>query len=204
MGLTTGSRLGPYEILSALGAGGMGKVYGARDAKLGPDVAITILPRLFVTEPERLARFDWQDLGGNVVSSHPGGVTQLLLAWSNGDRDALEDLLPVVYGELRHIAARGQTAGNCSTSLGTANSSPFRFDCVQPARPWKRALPFGCSRRAWAAGWAALPVPSMLSPPMACGPDEYADRRGRHLTDHRDLELEAQAVATPLIFAGPP
>ena len=40
------------------------------------------------------------------MSSHPGDVTQLLLAWSNGDRDALEDLLPVVYGELRHIAAR--------------------------------------------------------------------------------------------------
>lgn len=40
------------------------------------------------------------------MSSHPGDVTQLLLAWSNGDRDALEDLIPVVYGELRRIAAR--------------------------------------------------------------------------------------------------
>jgi len=40
------------------------------------------------------------------VSSPPGDVTRLLLAWTNGDRDALEDLVPVVYGELRRIAAR--------------------------------------------------------------------------------------------------
>jgi RNA polymerase sigma factor (TIGR02999 family) len=55
------------------------------------------------------ALYSWprtQRFGGNVVSSHPGDVTQLLLAWSNGDRDALEGLIPVVYGELRRIAVR--------------------------------------------------------------------------------------------------
>jgi serine/threonine protein kinase len=53
-----GCRLGSYQVLSPLGAGGMGEVYRARDTKLGRDVAIKILPRLFVTEPERLARFE--------------------------------------------------------------------------------------------------------------------------------------------------
>ena len=51
-------------------------------------------------------RLRLKELSGNAVSSPPGDVTRLLLAWSNGDRDALEGLIPVVYGELRRIAAR--------------------------------------------------------------------------------------------------
>src|SRR5213592_4109251 len=58
MGLSAGIRLGPYEIQSPLGAGGMGEVYRARDTKLGRDVAIKILPRIFTSDPERLARFE--------------------------------------------------------------------------------------------------------------------------------------------------
>src|SRR5215203_3733853 len=58
MMLAPGSRLGAYEVLSLLGAGGMGEVYRARDTKLGRDVAIKILPRAFTSDPERLARFE--------------------------------------------------------------------------------------------------------------------------------------------------
>src|SRR6187397_982360 len=57
MALTSGSRLGPYEIIEAIGAGGMGEVYRARDTKLNRDVAIKVLPDLFAGDPERLARF---------------------------------------------------------------------------------------------------------------------------------------------------
>src|SRR5271169_392381 len=57
MALTPGSRLGPYEILAPLGAGGMGEVYRARDTKLNRDVAIKVLSREFAGHPERLARF---------------------------------------------------------------------------------------------------------------------------------------------------
>src|SRR6266581_5798501 len=57
MPLTAGLHLGPYEILSALGAGGMGEVYRARDSRLNRDVALKILPESFTHDPERLARF---------------------------------------------------------------------------------------------------------------------------------------------------
>ena len=57
MSLSAGTRLGPYEILSAIGAGGMGEVYRARDTKLNRDVALKILPEAFASDPDRLARF---------------------------------------------------------------------------------------------------------------------------------------------------
>src|SRR6187399_215815 len=57
MTLPMGARLGPYEIVSPLGAGGMGEVYRARDTKLNRDVALKILPTEFALDPERLARF---------------------------------------------------------------------------------------------------------------------------------------------------
>ena len=56
--ISTGTRLGVYEVLAPLGSGGMGEVYRARDRKLGRDVAIKILPEAFALDPERLARFE--------------------------------------------------------------------------------------------------------------------------------------------------
>ncbi len=55
--LKPGARLGPYEIVLALGAGGMGEVYRARDARLNRDVAVKVLPPAVAADPERLARF---------------------------------------------------------------------------------------------------------------------------------------------------
>ena len=56
--LTIGSRIGPFEIIGPLGAGGMGEVYRAVDANLGRSVAVKVLPDAFALDPERLARFE--------------------------------------------------------------------------------------------------------------------------------------------------
>jgi eukaryotic-like serine/threonine-protein kinase len=58
MPLASGTKLGPYEIQSPLGAGGMGEVYRARDSRLGRDVAIKVLPEAFARDAERLRRFE--------------------------------------------------------------------------------------------------------------------------------------------------
>ena len=58
MALSAGSRLGPYEILAPLGAGGMGEVYRARDGRLKREVAIKVLPASFSADADRLRRFE--------------------------------------------------------------------------------------------------------------------------------------------------
>ena len=58
MPLEPNRRIGPYEVIAAIGAGGMGEVYRARDTKLGRDVALKVLPDEFTHDPDRLARFE--------------------------------------------------------------------------------------------------------------------------------------------------
>src|SRR5438045_4842427 len=57
MKLAPGTRLGPYEVISPVGAGGMGEVYRAKDTQLKRDVALKVLPSAFANDPERMARF---------------------------------------------------------------------------------------------------------------------------------------------------
>src|SRR5271157_2321158 len=70
MALSSGTKLGPYEIESPLGAGGMGEVYRARDARLGRDVAIKVLPEALAKDADRLRRFE-QEARTIAALNHP-------------------------------------------------------------------------------------------------------------------------------------
>jgi serine/threonine protein kinase len=74
MPLIPGSRLGPYEILARLGAGGMGEVYRARDPRLGREVAIKVLPPQFSADPDRVRRFEQEARAASSLN-HPHILT---------------------------------------------------------------------------------------------------------------------------------
>src|SRR5262245_31595617 len=73
MSLAAGTRLGPYEIVCLLGAGGMGEVYKARDPRLARDVAVKVLPESMASDPSRLRRFE-QEARAVAALSHPNIV----------------------------------------------------------------------------------------------------------------------------------
>jgi eukaryotic-like serine/threonine-protein kinase len=70
MGISSGTRVGPYEIVSPLGAGGMGEVYRARDSRLGREVAIKLLPSSFSQDADRLRRFEQEARAASALN-HP-------------------------------------------------------------------------------------------------------------------------------------
>ena len=92
MALTSGTRLGPYEILAPLGAGGMGEVYRARDSKLNRNVAIKVLLPAVANDPDRLARFGRE---AQVLASlnHPNIAHIYGLEESNGVRALVMELV---------------------------------------------------------------------------------------------------------------
>ena len=72
--LTAGLQLGPYEIVDLLGTGAMGEVYRARDARIGRDVAVKVLPVVFAADPDRIRRFDQEARSAGVLN-HPNVLT---------------------------------------------------------------------------------------------------------------------------------
>src|SRR5512134_2548192 len=84
MQLSAGAKLGPYEILAALGAGGMGEVFRAKDTRLGRDVAVKVLPQHLSANPEVRARFERE---AKTVSSlnHPNICTHFDVGRAPGE-----------------------------------------------------------------------------------------------------------------------
>jgi len=92
MTLITGSRLGPYEISAAIGAGGMGEVYRARDTQLGRDVAIKVLPSFLPADPDRLRRFE-QEARAAAALNHPNILVVFQLGTHDGVPYLVSELL---------------------------------------------------------------------------------------------------------------
>ncbi len=104
MPLAPGTRLGRYEVIAPLGAGGMGEVFRARDSKLGRDVALKVLPDRFSSDRHMLARFE-SEAKAVAALSHPGILALFDVGEENGVPFAVAELLE---GEtLRALLLRG-------------------------------------------------------------------------------------------------
>ena len=193
--LTAGTRLGQYEILSPLGAGGMGEVYRARDTKLGRDVALKILPELFASDPDRLARFtrEAQTLAAlnhpNIAHIHgleeSGGVRALVMELVEGE-DLAQRLVrgPIPLDEALPIARQ------IAEALEAAHERGIIHRDLKPANIKVRddgtvkVLDFGLAKAlagddvGSTSGAAARPTPDV---------DLARDDRGRRDSRHRRL-----------------
>ena len=101
--LTPGTRLGPYEVVALIGAGGMGEVYRARDTKLNRDVAIKVLPDLFAADPGRLARLQ-REAQVLAALNHPNIAHIYGLEEANGIRALVMELVegPTLADRIGH------------------------------------------------------------------------------------------------------
>src|SRR5208282_1015096 len=92
MNLPSGTKLGPYEIVSLLGAGGMGEVYRARDSRLRRDVAIKVLPQALSLDSDRMRRFEQEALA-TAALNHPNILAVFDIGTSEGSPYVVSELL---------------------------------------------------------------------------------------------------------------
>ena len=90
--IASGTKLGPYEVVSLLGAGGMGEVYRAKDTRLGRDVAVKVLPRSFAADPDRLRRFEQEARAAGMLN-HPNVLAVYDIGTYDGAPYVVSELL---------------------------------------------------------------------------------------------------------------
>jgi len=156
--LASGRKLGPYEILAPLGAGGMGEVYRARDTKLGRPVALKVLPETLAKDAERIARFRRE---AQVLASlnHPNIATIYGLEESNGHCALVMELV------------EGPTLAD---KIRVAQGSPFSPAALRVEEPQRRKTGVALQID------EALPIARQIAEGL-----EYAHERG---VIHRDLK----------------
>src|SRR5262245_32206513 len=186
MSVAAGTRLGPYEVIASLGAGGMGEVYRATDTNLGRDVAIKVLPEAFAQDPDRLARFE-REAKTLASLNHPNIAIIHGLEKSQGTYALVMEL---VEGEdLSQRIARGpipvdeaiQIARQIAEALEVAHEQGIIHRDLKPANIKVRddsnakVLDFGLAKLAEPGGGAQSAVgnaslsPTITSPAMMTG-----------------------------------
>src|SRR5579863_91825 len=215
MGLTSGTKLGPYEIQSPLGAGGMGEVYRATDTKLGRDVALKVLPAEMAQDPERLGRFR-REAKTLAQLDHPNIVTIYSVEECDGvhfltmqlvEGLALDRLIPVGGLALPQIIEIASALGD---ALAAAHEKGIVHRDLKPANVMVsndgrvKVLDFGLAKdiRATNLSDATLTSDSrtqigvVMGTPAYMSPEQTSGRPLDHRTDIFSLGVLLHEMAT--------
>jgi serine/threonine protein kinase len=184
MALTAGTRLGPYEIVAPIGAGGMGEVFRARDTRLHRDVAIKVLPESFAADPARRARFE-QEAQAIAALSHPN----ILAIFDTGVHDGLLYVVTELLegGTLRDALQEGalpvrkavEIAVQIAHGLAAAHDKHLVHRDLKPENVFLLAdgqvkiLDFGLARQAVTGTGATGTVAAMTDPGTVMGTAGY-------------------------------
>ena len=181
MVLASGTRLGVYEVLSAIGAGGMGEVYKARDTKLQRDVAVKVLPHVFAADADRLARFE-REAHVLAALNHPNiaqvygledseGVRALVMELVDGQ--TLADIVSAEGGRGMPLASAWQIAGQIADALAAAHERGIVHRDLKPANVIVKSdgtvkvLDFGLAKAFGSASIDAMNSPTLADPTEA-------------------------------------
>ncbi|MEK6325273.1 MAG: protein kinase, partial [Acidobacteriota bacterium] len=203
MTMTTGAQLGPYEILSQLGAGGMGEVYRARDTRLNREVAVKVLPASFANDEDRLRRFE-QEARATSALNHPNILTVYDIGTHEGAPYIVAELLEgeELREQMNHgaIASRKaiEYATQIASGLAAAHAKAIVHRDLKPENIFLTAdgrvkiLDFGLAKlrpqsRALASGSDVQTQKALTDPGVVMGTVGYMSPeqvRG-HEADHR-------------------
>ncbi len=139
MALAAGARLGSYEIVNALGAGGMGEVYRAKDTRLNRDVAIKILPDAFANDPERVARFQ-REAQLLAALNHPHIAAIYGLEEANGARFLVLELVDGQSLAERLAETDRSRSGSLPQTTAASGSEPRQAMGVGPHGELNKAV----------------------------------------------------------------
>ncbi|HWN98258.1 MAG TPA: protein kinase [Blastocatellia bacterium] len=156
MRIATATRLGPYEIVSALGAGGMGEVWRARDPRLNREVAIKVLPASFANDPDRLQRFEQEARAASALN-HPNIVTIHELGEVEAGRFIVMELvdgrtLRALIDEGISLDVLARLGGQIARAMGAAHAAGITHRDIKPENimvrddGYVKVLDFGLAR----------------------------------------------------------